>query len=532
MSTPAFQDLAHAFGWTLLHFCWQGSLIGILLACILSLSRNGSPKMRYLACCLALLIMAAMPVLTYTRLVIASHSHAATVTLSITRSHGPTIDGAANLSEPLLSGLQRGFDHSVPMILTMWAAGVVLISCRLGVGLAVAHRMKARGTAPVPHAIQTIFDHLLRRLSITPHVKLLTSVLVQGPTLIGWVRPVVLLPLSCLSGLSSTQLEALLVHELAHVRRHDYLINVLQALIEALLFYHPAIWWVSRSIRRERENCCDDVAVGITGDALSYARALSFLEEQRLNVPQPILEATGVVLVMRIKRIIGVDQARAHSHLAALIVLTLSISGIAGGIATFARAQNKLVAQETTAGDGVPTFRTEYHKWLDEDVRWNITPAERTAFLHLSSDAERDKFIEQFWVRRDAAGAPLNSSRREHYNRIAYANQHFAAARPGWETDRGRIYILYGPPTSVDSHPVSGSSDEPYEVWEYDNALELGQRIELKFVDTCRCGDYQLSGQPEANATSPDHPDKALDEKGVAQWTRVNTRSHGSLCRH
>jgi len=106
-------------------------------------------------------------------------------------------------------------------------------------------------------------------------VRLLISALVQVPTVIGWLRPVVLVPVGALSGLPAEYLEALLLHELAHVRRHDYLVNILQSVAEALLFYHPAVWWVSGHIRAERELCCDDVAVAVSGDALTYARALA-----------------------------------------------------------------------------------------------------------------------------------------------------------------------------------------------------------------------------------------------------------------
>jgi GWxTD domain-containing protein len=139
-----------------------------------------------------------------------------------------------------------------------------------------------------------------------------------------------------------------------------------------------------------------------------------------------------------------------------------------------------------------PTLAREYQNWLDQDVRWNITAAERADFLSLASDPERDHFIEQFWLRRDPAGAPPNTFRTEHYRRIAYANQHFAANVAGWETDRGRIFILYGPASSIDAHPARNSSSESYETWSYKSAPGLGQNIELKFVDICKCGNYQL----------------------------------------
>jgi GWxTD domain-containing protein len=147
-----------------------------------------------------------------------------------------------------------------------------------------------------------------------------------------------------------------------------------------------------------------------------------------------------------------------------------------------------------------------YKKWLDEDVRWIITDEELSAFKKLQNNAERDTFIEGFWQRRDPTpDTAENEYKEEHYRRIAYANEHYAAGMPGWRTDRGRIYIMYGPPTSVDSHPMGGpyqrSAEEgggqtetyPFEVWRYRYLEGIGQEIEIEFVDDCSCGAYEMT---------------------------------------
>ncbi len=147
-----------------------------------------------------------------------------------------------------------------------------------------------------------------------------------------------------------------------------------------------------------------------------------------------------------------------------------------------------------------------YKKWLDEDVRWIITDEELSAFKKLTTNAERDQFIESFWQRRDPTpDTAENEYKEEHYRRIAYANEHFAAGAPGWKTDRGRIYIMYGPPTSIDSHPMGGpyhrSAEEgggdtttfPFEVWRYRYLEGIGQEIEIEFVDDCSCGAYEMT---------------------------------------
>src|SRR5271165_2482481 len=147
-----------------------------------------------------------------------------------------------------------------------------------------------------------------------------------------------------------------------------------------------------------------------------------------------------------------------------------------------------------------------YKKWLNEDVRWIITPEELAAFKQLSNDEERDAFIEQFWLRRDPTpDTPENEYKEEHYRRIAYANEHFPAGFPGWRTDRGRIYIMYGPADQIESHPSGGTYDRPmeegggttstfpFEDWRYRYIEGIGQEINLEFVDTCMCGDYHLT---------------------------------------
>jgi GWxTD domain-containing protein len=160
-------------------------------------------------------------------------------------------------------------------------------------------------------------------------------------------------------------------------------------------------------------------------------------------------------------------------------------------------AQRKALKQE---------LKGEYKKWVDEDVRWIITDQELQAFKNLSNDEERDQFIENFWLRRNPnPDSPENEYREEHYARIAYANEHFAAGKPGWRTDRGHIYIAYGKADSIDSHPSGGSYDRPmeegggntstypFEIWHYRYLEGIGDNIDIEFVDTCMCGDYHMT---------------------------------------
>jgi TonB family protein len=521
--------IAHAAGWTLLHFLWQGALVALILACILALLSGRSAQPRYLAACAALVLMAILPLITFARIVAAEHSAAKTFLISIPLSISVTGHGIATPPEPLLYRIATALDRSMPTVLAVWLAGVVLLFLRLGIGLIIARRMMSAATQSPPRDLLHVFHRLARRIEVTRPIRLLHSALVQVPTVIGWLRPVVLIPLGCLSGLSPTQVEAILAHELAHIRRHDYLVSVLQSIVEALLFYHPAVWWVSRHIRREREHCCDDLAVQYTGDALSYARALSLLEEHRSALPAIALGANGGILTMRIKRLLGSKESVAAPQLVALTLLGIVIATTGVCVTTAARAQNNqlqqpqykppvvtiatkdirepgplvnnapppasrpLAANETPSS---PAIAPQYQAWLDQDVRWLISPQERADFLQLTSDADRDYFIEKFWQRRNSPGSAPDSYRAEHYRRIAYTNQHFAAAGlAGWETDRGRMYIVNGAPSMVDSHSSSVPYGHPYQTWGY-------ATMQLTFVDFCDCDNYQLLAQSSTSSSS------------------------------
>ena len=520
--------LVHALGWTLLHFFWQGAAVAGLLWCVLALLSGRSSQSRYAASCFALLLLVALPLITFAHIAANEYRMRAELT-----GGAVPIDlslilqvGAGGPAEPWTARMAGVLDHSLPGLLALWFAGVIFFVARLNFGLLVARRLKAAGTETPPEVLLQAFDALRIRLGIERAVRLLHSARVQVPTVIGWLRPVVLIPASCLTGLSMDQIEAIFCHELAHVRRHDYLVSVFQSVAEALLFYHPAVWWVSKQVRRERECCCDEVAVAHGGDVLAYAKALSYLEERRASFPEFVLGANGGVLTMRIKRILGCKENAAASQCAAFTVLAVVLA-VAGSYAvTAARAQaaakaaNAIVStpvggggQDASAGIGTPDAArrtiaqsltsktyvanddgTVYSRWLNQDVAWIITDQERATFLGLTNDAQRDQFIENFWQRRnptpDAADNPF---RDEHYARIAYANQHFAnSGRPGWSTDRGHVYIAYGKPYEIDSHP-SGGETYPYEVWSYRSIGGIGDNVDPKFVDTCRCGDYRFS---------------------------------------
>ncbi len=522
MTAPALSyevPLMHALGWTLLHFLWEGAIIAALLSLVLRVLSHHSSQLRYSVACCALALMVASPLVTLGLLAAnADAADQASPRSNLDENRALSFQG--DPSKPARSWadvLAESFDHATPWILTAWFAGAILLLCRLNLGLIVAGRMRSRSTQAAPTELQMVFHDLHRRLGIERPVTLVNSVLVQVPTVIGWLRPTVLIPVGCLTGLSTVQIEAIFAHELAHIRRHDYLVSVFQSLIEAVLFYHPAVWWVSRQVRREREGCCDDLAVRMSGDALAYAKALSFLEERRSSVPIVALAANGGVLAMRIRRLLGYREPQPYSWLATATLVAVGVGATALCLGTFAGAQSNPTKQSlANGGAGSQTLSAPYQQWVDEDVLWIITPKERAQFMALSTNDERDEFIRQFWQRRDAGmpGVDANSFRGEHYRRLAYANQHFAASLPGWKTDRGRIYIMYGPPHSIEAHTVGTA--KPYELWHYREIREFApaerdpktstyqttivtrKDVDMKFLDTCGCGEFLLQS-PRSN---------------------------------
>ncbi len=311
-------------GAILLHFLWQGAVVALIYA---GMRRSVTrPQSRYLLACLAMALMIACPFATWTAL----------------RPGAPATNAASAVPgiEPTASGFHADLPGFFAMaspqvrsgwltwIAAAWMAGVVVFSLRLLGGWIVAARLRRRvQSAPVQW--QQAFEHLRARLGIARPVRLLVSQMARVPAVIGVLRPVVLVPAAALAGLPADQLEALLLHEFAHIRRYDPLVNALQSLVEALLFYHPAVWWISGQMRLEREICCDDAAIAITGDRETYARALAGIATAGHAPYRAALAASGGSLANRIARLLGVPRPEVHTHSATAMTAAAALLSIA-----------------------------------------------------------------------------------------------------------------------------------------------------------------------------------------------------------
>ncbi len=290
-----------AIGWTLLHFLWQGAAIGVAYAAARSLLAREASDARYLLGLGALALLALTPLLTLARLWPAAADVAPA--------------GAAWLDAPAASAAAAGIDLAalvgtlLPWLVAAWLLGVCVLAAR---ALREWHRLDRilrRGAAA--HArIDAMLAAIKQRLHFPHRVRALISAQVDTPMLVGWLRPVIVLPAAVALGFPRAHVELILAHELGHLRRRDHLVNLVQTAVETVLFYHPVVHWISREVRNERELCCDRLVLRtLDGEAHQYARMLAALEELRLATPM-MLAANGGELLARVQRIVGVATPR------------------------------------------------------------------------------------------------------------------------------------------------------------------------------------------------------------------------------
>ncbi len=349
---------------TLLHFIWQGALIAGIYGVIARWpGRHQTAPVRYSLACAALLVMVLAPVATFA---IANSAGATPVFAAIGKVASPSagMKISWNISVPGVRS-QLSSTAATAWIVFVWLVGAFLCITRLAGGWIVAFRVRSLCCRPAPDHWQRTIHRLRGVVGVSVPVLLRVSSAVHVPTVLGWLRPVILIPVSAMTGLTPDVVEAVLLHELAHIRRHDYLINLFQSFVEAVLFYHPAVWWVSKQIRDERELCCDDIAAQRCGDRLGYARALAELELCRSSHLAVALAANGGSLKNRISRLLKVPYPHVESRpwppviAVATIVCTMLV--ISSGR-----------AQQLLPSSSLPSFEVASIKASDPDSQLKI----------------------------------------------------------------------------------------------------------------------------------------------------------------
>ena len=408
-------------GWALLHSLWQGAVIAALLGITLGMLRKAPAGWRHLACLIALIAMVAVPLVTSARMVaqapvdVNATAPSTSIDITVDAASGSTApaDPANSLtsanraaSQPSAS-LQRRFEVEAlfPWLVGFWLFGVLLLSLRVIGGYVRARTLVHTATEAVSAEIAAAAERIAARLRVTAAVRVLVSARAQVPMVIGMVRPVVLMPASLLTGLTLQQIEAIIAHELAHVRRYDYAINLLQTIVETLFFFHPAVWWLSRRMRDEREQACDELAVSMCGgDPIFYSRVLLTVEEWRSARISFAPAATGGSLALRIRKLIGEDDRRLDvgpRWFAGVVTVAAALFATGSAVSDNAEAQSlKVVAEVSNTQDTARARPASVSKYsgtgsLEDRWKWASTTAD-------------SKNYDRYWVGYVVRGSSTN----------------------------------------------------------------------------------------------------------------------------
>src|SRR5713226_2425142 len=321
-------EILRTLGWTLLHFLWQGAGLAALFAVACAVCRSAAA--RYALAVGALVLMMVSPVVTFSWLRSQTNPAVRTGAGGAATWAGTSTQNATALSGSRAPVAESRAEHPMAMLwlVELWFLGVLVLSLRTAGGLLLIERMRRKEIKPIGQELHERCMALQRRMGLDRVIRYCECHRLDAPAVLGWFRPIVLQPMRALTGMDEQQIEAVIAHELAHIRRLDCFVNLFQIAVETLLFYHPAVWWVSQRVRAERENCCDDEAISICGDAVVYARALTLMEEWR-TAPALMMAANRSPLAERVVRLVGLSghAATGRTRMAGLGVSFVCLTG-------------------------------------------------------------------------------------------------------------------------------------------------------------------------------------------------------------
>ncbi len=328
-----------ALGWTLIHSLWQGALFSFLAGLALFILRKNSASLRYVILYTCLLLIAASSAITFSALfnsmqklekisneaVEINHMLAPYVT-DFSMDPAGTFTGN---SRNLLKGIIFFTDQYLPIFVLLWFTGMLFFMLKTMGGLIYIQRIRYSKTWSTGPEWAKRLTQLANKMGIKKTVSLLESSIIKIPVVIGVLKPVILIPLGTISNVPPEQLEAILLHELAHIRRKDFLLNIIQTVLEAIFFYHPAVWWLSKNIRQEREHICDDMALSFQTESLTYIKALTTMEEMNFKPPvlASALSGRKHQLLYRIRRMIDSERLK-PGFLQNLAITVFFIAGL------------------------------------------------------------------------------------------------------------------------------------------------------------------------------------------------------------
>lgn len=384
-----------SIGWTLVHAGWQASIIAALVACALRLTRHATASARYVIVLGGLALTVVAPIAT----TIATHRPTGAYELIQPRTSSSELavqTAEADIRVPSqrqdIGERQASarIDRMLPWLVAAWLLGIALLSARVLSGVATIHRLARRGAVVADERVSAIARAIVERLRIRSAIRVLQSAHADIPMVVGWLKPVVLVPVGLLASMAPAELEMLLAHELAHIRRYDTVVNLAQTIVETLLFFHPAVWWISARVREERENCCDDVAIAACGqDRLAYGAMLLRLEESRGTVVLAAA-ATDGSLLRRVRRIVvgpptRVDLGATWFAGIATMVAVLSIVAFGGTHVIAARERPHAIATVATSESPVSSAATPVATPPRPAPASTVQPSSRSTSMRRSS---------------------------------------------------------------------------------------------------------------------------------------------------
>lgn len=492
-------DVMRALGWALIHSLWQCLALAALAAGLMAFSRR--PSVRYLFAISMLVLTLAAPVATFFILIksapVPALSPANTDALI---SSAPETTGAYPVAviptvpaEPVAAPSVRANDRVMdafpnfpsplpkllPWLVAAWLCGVVFFSLRLAGGfLLLEHKRRKQSKVPAP-AVLAMCEQIQRQLGLARAVRYLECAWLQTPAVIGWFRPIILLPLAALTGLSEAQLRAVIAHELAHIRRLDAFVNLFQIMVETLLFYHPAIWWLNRRIRIERELCCDEIAVSLTGNRVGYARALTLMAEWE-KAPMLAMAANRGPLSERIFHILGRKPSGAGQRMIGL-----------AGAALFLTAA--LAAANALFGIAYPVPAAHAKENLKAALSSSQNSADRLARqVFPAGKPAIDSAASAQTARNDATRqalpppAQVESPKDNQAERLVPPSPDLSDLLPRTFVATPTVLASSAPPVAVPNSPASGpaiaASDASSTVWQCRNAGVLGRVMSPKAI--------------------------------------------------
>lgn len=305
--------LINALGWSIFHILWQGVILVLFLGLFLRLLRNKSSNVRYFIAVIGLVAIVGLSVMNFVQNyeksanIYTKPTHYEKISNNVLFDFSDTENNFYTLSRyDDIKNIVLKVDKYFPFMVNLWILGVVIFTLKFILGFLYTVRLKNAKTNLVPNQWIKRFQTIQNKLGIHKSITYLESYIIKIPVVLGHLKPVVLVPAEMLTGMPGNQIEAIIAHELAHIRRNDYIINVLQTIVETIFFFHPAVWYISAQIRKERENCCDDLALTVCNESIVYAKALVSIQELTLNRHYSAVAFSGNKkhVLNRIKRMI------------------------------------------------------------------------------------------------------------------------------------------------------------------------------------------------------------------------------------